>query len=749
MSKNIELLSPAGDFECLKAAVQNGADSVYFGGSLFNARASASNFDSIGLKQAIDYCTIRNVKTHLTLNTLIKSNEFEQAVSLAKEAYQLGIDALIIQDLGLAKYCIDNFPDLPIHASTQMSIHNLEGVQELEKLGFKRAVLARELSIEEIEYICSHSNIEIETFVHGALCICYSGQCLFSSMVGGRSGNRGKCAQPCRLPYALISKTENENHQKEEKILDNGYLLSPKDLCSLEFLPNLIDSGVSCFKIEGRLKNPEYVATVTRIYRKYIDKVLNHEKYIIEEKDKKDLMQVFNRGGFSSGHLDINPNQKLIFKEKPSNIGIYIGTVENYNANKGHVKLQLKDNLSIGDTISFENESTRYTISELMDGNTNYAYTKANTKVTIGRMKGNISNGDKVYKMASKELTNIAKQSYENKENKKILLNCIVNIKKDIPINMQIICTNNRHGADNYHNIKINISSHVTPVLAENSPVTCERVEKQISKTNNTPFVFENITVDLDDNLYIPNINATLNELRRNALEMLEAKIIDNKNRQLPKINKVNDDVLLTSQFLEHPSISLSLRDLSKDFDYQKLNKDKISRIYLALKLFSNKKYSDIIKYLSENYELYIYMPTIIKPNYRNMILNSLEELLQKYSIKGFVISNVADFKLLEKYHKKYDFVGNYSLNIFNNESIKEYEKLGLTCATLSRELNKETLQNLALHSNIEKELIVYGTLPLMAVGYCLLGNTNKCYPNCGANCLKDCKYYLKDRLRL
>lgn len=185
--KKIELLSPAGDFECIKAAVQNGADSIYFGGNMFNARASAKNFDSKSLKKAIDYCTIRNVNTHLTLNTLIKNNEFYDAIDLAREAYKLGIDALIVQDLGLAKYLIKSFPDLPIHASTQMSIHNLEGVQEVEKLGFKRAVLARELSLDEIHYICNNSNIEIETFIHGAICICYSGQCLFSSMVGGRS----------------------------------------------------------------------------------------------------------------------------------------------------------------------------------------------------------------------------------------------------------------------------------------------------------------------------------------------------------------------------------------------------------------------------------------------------------------------------------------------------------------------------------------------------------------------------------
>ena len=187
MKNNIELLAPVGDFECLKAAVQNGADSVYFGGSLFNARASATNFDDEELEKVINYCVLRNVRTHMTLNILIKDSEFKDAIMMAKRAYELGVDALIVQDIGLAQILMKLFPDLPIHASTQMTIHNLEGVQELEKLGYSRAVLSRELSIGEIEYICSNSNIEIETFIHGALCISYSGQCLFSSMIGGRS----------------------------------------------------------------------------------------------------------------------------------------------------------------------------------------------------------------------------------------------------------------------------------------------------------------------------------------------------------------------------------------------------------------------------------------------------------------------------------------------------------------------------------------------------------------------------------
>lgn len=343
--------------ECLKAAVHNGANAVYLGCDLFSARANAKNFTLDELKEAINYAHIYNVQVHLTLNTLIKNNEFEDAISIVEKAYEYGIDAIIVQDLGLAKFIINNFPNLPVHASTQMTIHNLEGVLQAEKLGFSRVVLSRELSLDEIEYIAKHSSIEIEAFIHGALCICYSGQCLMSSLIGGRSGNRGKCAQPCRLPYELI-----QDHTK----IDNGYLLSPKDVCSLELIPNFIESGVTSFKIEGRMKSPEYVATVTRIYRKYIDLYLDDKPYQIDDQDKKDLLQVFNRGGFSTGHLSSSSNKDLIFKEKPNNMGIYIGNVSNYNSNKGHITLSLNDNLSIGDTITFENESSKYTVSELM-----------------------------------------------------------------------------------------------------------------------------------------------------------------------------------------------------------------------------------------------------------------------------------------------------------------------------------------------------------------------------------------------
>ena len=237
----IDLLAPVGDFECLKAAVQNGANSVYFGADLFSARAFAHNFDMDELKQAIEYAKIRGVKTNLTLNILLKDSEFDSAIKLALKAYEFGIDAIIVQDLGLAMKLIKILPDLPIHASTQMTIHNLNGALKLQELGFKRIVLARELSMNEITHICKKTNIEIECFIHGALCVSYSGQCLFSSMLGGRSGNRGKCAGPCRLSYDLL-----ENNKK----INSGYLLSTKDLCGLDYIPDMIEAGVHCLKIE-------------------------------------------------------------------------------------------------------------------------------------------------------------------------------------------------------------------------------------------------------------------------------------------------------------------------------------------------------------------------------------------------------------------------------------------------------------------------------------------------------------------
>ena len=731
----IDLLSPVGDFECLKAAVQNGANSVYFGADLFSARAFASNFNLEELEQAIIYAKTRGVKTNLTLNTLITDNEFEEAFLLAKKAYEFGIDAIIVQDLGLAKQLIKHFPDLDIHASTQMSIHNLEGVLEMQSLGFKRVVLSRELSIQEIEYICNNSNIEIECFIHGALCISYSGQCLFSSMVGGRSGNRGKCAQPCRLPYELL-----ENDKK----VDSGHLLSTRDLCGLDFIPDLINAGVTCLKIEGRMKNPEYVATVTRIYRKYIDLAESGQKYVINENDRKTLLQVFNRGMSSTGHLTDEPNKNLVFKEKPNNMGLFLGKVEKYNKNKGYITVKLNEPIEIGDTISLEKENGTYNVSELMLKDKNIKETVVGQTVTIGRMKGNINLGDNIYKISSKKLNVLAQESIKN-ENRKVYLNCKIFIKKGYPIKLNVTSANN---LDIYSSLDINCQSDIIPEEANNRPLDKERVLSQLTKTKDSIFEFKNIDIELGDNVFLPKISA-LNELRRNALEQVYDFGVNNIKR---KNNNTSYDICENKineiKFKEN-KISLLLNILNLDFDYSKLKN--IDNIYIPLKYFSTTKYSEILKTLEQLANIYIYMPTIIRDNYRNLFNNTIEQTIEKYNIKGFVISNLSNFILLENIikNRKFDLIANYTFNIFNTYSVNELKNFNISRFTISPESNKEIITNLCNNSCLPKELIVYGNTPLMNMNYCLNGKANKCYPTCTAICNSDKKYYLKDRINM
>ena len=762
--KKIELLSPVGDFECLKAAVQNGADSVYFGAVNFNARASATNFDLTNLKEAISYAKLRGVNTHLTLNTLIKNTEFEDAVLLAKKAYEFGIDAIIVQDLGLARFLIKNFPDLPIHASTQITIHNLEGALEAQKLGFKRVVLSRELSLEEIQYICANTNIEIETFIHGALCISYSGQCLFSSMIGARSGNRGKCAGPCRLPYELLGTCETKGTDESKRnvpIASKGYLLSTKDLCGLEFLPKLIDAGVMCFKIEGRMKTPEYVATVTRIYRKYIDLALSDKPYIIDKKDVKDLMQVFNRGGFSTGHLDSKSNTSLVFPERPNNMGIYIGNIANLKPNKGHVFINLTDDISIGDTIEFEKESTKYTVSELMIRSKNITTGFKKQLVEVGRMKGNLHIGDKVYKTNSKELSTFAYSSYQE-EHKKVDLTACITLKKNSPVLLNVSTLSNTNPI--FDNISVSLSSDTLPVEAKSQPLDKDRVIFQLNKTKDTIFIFKDIDVILDDNLFLPSIKV-LNELRRNALDEIlliaNSRILRNSPTSLNLNETINNKningnnvscndangIVTSSNSKKEISVLLNLLDENKNYNELK----NVDNVYIPLKYFGNKKYENTIKNICENFNAYIYLPTIIKSNYTNLLHNVIDNSIETFKVSGFVVSNISngDFihQMKNKYKDRFKFIGNYTLNIYNNKSIQEWKDLGINKLTISPELDKSTIDDIINNSSVEQELIVYGRTPLMSMNYCLLGKTNKCYPTCGTQCKNNTKYYLKDRL--
>ncbi len=734
-----ELLVPAGDFECLRAGVQNGADAIYFGSNLYSARASAKNFNLDEMQEAINYCKLRNVKTYLTLNTLLTDSEFEDAVLIAKSAYEFGIDAIIVQDLGFGKFLIDHFPGLAVHASTQMSVHNLEGVLTLKKLGFKRVVLARELSLNEIEYIQKHCEIELEVFIHGALCISYSGQCLFSSLVGGRSGNRGKCAQPCRLPYDLI---------EENKKIDSGYLLSPRDLCGLKEIPSLIDSNITSFKIEGRMKTPDYVAAVTQTYRKYIDSYSETGKYSIDYQDQKKLLQVFNRGGFSSGHFDNNPNKDLIFPEKQNNMGIYLGNISNYNSNKGYIKIHINEDISIGDTLSIEGETGVYTISEIIMNNKNFSRIDSKNLVTLGRMKGKIKVGAKVYKLSSRPLNNSLKETYKEDANlKKIPVNCFVSVKRGQPIKAKLTVINQ---LPFYRDVCVEYISDIIPEASVNSPITRERIIEQFSKLGSTPYYINNFDLELDDSLHIPHIS-DLNNIRRTIIEKLENEILSISRPDKNVSNSIKCDFKHQTEKKaakqQDKKISLLLEQINLEYDYSKLNG--IDKIYIPIKYFADNNYSDVLMKLSKSFKLYVYMPTIIKTNYKNLIMNSLDEIIKKFNIVGFVISNYSNFSFLEKYINHYEIVANYTMNVFNMYSINELKQLGVTSITPSVELDSEILNKIISNSSLPVELIAYGRNILMNSSYCLLGKTNKCYPECSAKCKNNKKYYLQDRLGL
>lgn len=743
----VELLSPVGDFECLKAAVQNGANSVYFGADIFSARAFATNFDDETLEKVIEYAKTRGVKTNLTLNTLIKNNELESALNLAKKAYKFGIDAIIVQDLGLAMKLIKTFPDLPIHASTQMTVHNLNGALKLQDLGFKRIVLSRELSVNDIDFICKNTDVEIETFIHGALCISYSGQCLFSSMIGGRSGNRGKCAGPCRLPFELL-----ENDKK----INSGYLLSTRDLCGLDYIPKLIESGVKCFKIEGRMKNPEYVATVTRIYRKYIDLAYSNEEYIIDENDRKELLQVFNRGMSSSGHLSNSGNKDLVYKEKPNNMGLYLGKIQKYNEKKGLITIKLNEPIKIGDTISVDYEQGSYTVSELMNcNNKNITETNVGDTVIIGRMKGNIKLGNNVYKMSSKELSDLAKSSY-SKEYRKVALNCNISIKEGKPI---VVSVSSASNIELYKDLFINYVSDLIPLEAKNRPLSEETIISQFSKTASTPFEFKHFNIDLDNGLFIPKLSL-LNDLRRKVLALVEDYALQKiKRNDSIENNLISDhqyedikDSLNSNANSKNFDISLLLNILNINYDYSKLS-DKIKNVYIPLKYFTNRNFADILHILDSKFNIYIYMPTIIKSNYKNLLLSNIESTLQNYKIQGFVISNICNFKLLEslskEFNKNFEIITNYTFNVYNNYTISELKELGAIRYTISPELDKTTINSLSNCTSLDNELIVYGKTPVLNMNYCLLGETDKCYPTCKQKCNSKNSYLLKDRLNM
>ena len=615
----------------------------------------------------------------------------------------------------------------------------------------------------------------------------------------GVLGNRGLCAGPCRLPYTLIDESERE--------YDKGYLLSPRDLMGASSLPALIKAGVSCFKIEGRLKNPEYVGIVTRYYRKLIDLVYNNLdesnetllKMLIDEENKinpetsmsylEELKQSFNRGGFSNGHFSPNPNKELIYKEMASNTGFYLGKVQNFKPNKGYITLKLEHSVGIGDKVSVNSDN--YTISELISGkNDNLKLAKAGDVVTIGRIKGNIKPGQKIFKLQSKILNeDIAPTFKENKEFKKIKLNTTINIKSNQKISMELYMPLDKTNENSvYYNKKAYSELDYIPEQAQKAPATKESIISQVSKTGNTPYEFENIKVNLDENLFVPV--KVLNQLRRITIENLQNQIIEehinSKNLKLNSLNisetsenvidsnisKIQENVtdsntsrnitnsnilsisenianlsessisenMNNSEHISSKSICLLLNILDENINYNNYING-IDNLYIPLKYFILNKYASQVIELCQNYNVYVYMPNII----RDLFKIDYDKIVNNFNIKGFVISSLSQIEILKKYNL--EMIGNYNLNIYNKFTTNYLKQIGLKRLCITPELNDFDTKNVISNSSLPLELWAYGRIPLMTMNYCLLGKSNKCYKDCIKLCESNKIFYLKDRL--
>lgn len=698
MTNNIELLAPAGSYEALVAAVQNGANAIYLGGNEFSARAFATNFDHDELKKALRYCHLRNVKVYVTVNTLYEDNQFAKLKDYLLFLSSINVDALIIQDIGLMAYVKKYFPNFEIHMSTQASIYSLEAVKYFEKIGVERVVLARENSLQEIKNICNHTNLDIEVFVHGALCMSYSGQCLMSSMVAKRSGNKGTCGQPCRLAYKL---------QKDGKSIDQipSYLLSPKDLCTLENVDKLIEAGITSFKIEGRMKRPEYVAIIVSQYRKAIDAYFNNQKIVDYKERLSKMKQMFNRG-FTGGFLLQDKN--FMASDYPGNRGINLGKVINYDYQKKLVKIKLETKLKQGDRIDFQGIDYTRTITKLFLNNKLVNFANANEIIEI-ELNTPVKKGTPVYKIIDLDLIEKAQASYQ-KENIKNEIEMYFTGQINTCPNLTII----------YQDKVVDTTSNLIIEPASKTPLSSKRIKEQLGKLGNTVFKAENIIVDFPDNGFFSL--KEINQMRRSAIEKLELLLTDtndiNINIDIERkehLNKKIKGICIRVYTLSQLEAIID-QDIAKI--YFPLTNELKDAIFLAAK--HHKKIVPFTGFLSNIKQLY---------EFKNSDLyQAVDEIL------------VGNYGALEIFKDKKCSLDT-TFNLYNSYALS-YLKYD---AILSLEMSKKQVNNLIdVKQNIT--MVVYGKTVNMHLKHCIISNHYFNEKRIGCNMCKKGKYSLFDR---
>lgn len=698
---DVEILSPAGDMNSLIAAVENGCDAVYLGGKNFSARQFAGNFDNKEIKKAIEYCHTRGVRVFVTVNTLVKDSELTGVPEYVTYLYNIGADALIIQDMGIGQLIKSVIPEFELHASTQMTAHNLETVNFLYGLGYKRVVLSRELSVDEIKHICENTPAEIEVFAHGALCICYSGQCLMSSMIGGRSGNRGRCAQPCRQKY-IINGDRGSN--------ESGFLLSPKDLSTVEHMDVLINSGIKSLKIEGRMKRPEYVGAVTSIYRKAVDNYRKYGMTGITDEDKKNLLKVFNRGGFTTAHLFDKGGREMMSIEKPKNWGVYIGKIIYVNPRNEKVEIQLEDELSRGDGIEIwtQPDNIGYTV-ESMTVKGNPVDTVAAGYRTVINYKGG-KKGDKVYKTSDIKLNKVLEMTYKSSDP-----------QRKIPVRCKMIVERGSEAVLKLQDLEGNGVSVKGPVVEDalRVPLTEERLREQISKLGGTPFSMECVDIRLDRNVSMSV--SSINAMRREGLERLVEERIKRPRPHQVSVKEVSSraqSIISPSKIKSKNEIRVSamIKDSFKVESAIKGGADII--VFGGDKLRGcDLDYKSVIDNCRKsNVKIYISSPRIVRKEY-NTIIKELNEAMDT-GAHGIYVENPGILKYAVD--NKIPFSCGFSLNTFNLITAMMLTYMGSEFISISPELSLADIRHTSQY--IENcEALCYGRIEMMISEYCPL----------------------------
>lgn len=636
MNRDVEILAPAGSMECLRAAVAAGADAIYLGGTKFGARAYAQNLSEEDLVQAIEYVHIHGRKIYMTVNTLLKDRELNELYAYLLPYYKAGLDGVIVQDIGAVKFIGEYFPEMPVHASTQMTITNTLGADFLKRYGITRVVPARELSLKEIRDMKKQTGLEMECFVHGALCYCYSGQCLLSSMIGGRSGNRGQCAQPCRLPYQTEGKKPAD-------------LMSLKDLCTIDILPELIDAGIDSFKIEGRMKQPEYVYTVVKMYRKYADQYLKLQKegkgkssYHVSEADKRELLATYQRRGYCEGYYYQHNGKDMVSLKRPK------------NGRDGSAEEKPWQDIKVQEKING--------ILTLFVGN---------------RAKLTVSCGDVTVECIGQEVQ-----------------------------------------------------------AAQKQPLDPARIEKQMRKTGNTEFTFDNLEILIEGNVFLPM--QALNELRREGIEELTEQIQMQYRREdagcgMKKATAGFDsdaDGVTETAGKKECCISASVQNKAQ---LDTAVNSKIRYIYLE---------EDVEFEREDGVQYFLAMPYIFRENTIKRYEKMYTEIEKKYD--GILIRNWESYAWLKQHEYQKEIRSDYNLYIFNRKTKEELRRLGIARGTASVELNDRELARIGIE---EQVFIAYGYQPVMISAGCIQKTSASCDGKGGVLSISD-RYQKKFAVR-